>query len=247
VTPTRPLACPACGSDELASVERLTGTCPGRFSLDRHGRVTFTGHADTQVDWDNSTTDGAECLACGWRRRDDDWADQLAPTAPTLVGAGGAATGTNAGTPHPNRERANQEPNVTLSVYVPYVGTLEWIDPGSGIVGSKLDNEPDRIVIDYEANRHGAVNIRTFADRVAHAADRHITRYPTIARAVVDADQLLWVGTFDPNTGVVDLGNSEPLESWLVEAAGREITDLDAELRTTSPVRPPHPTRDGQP
>jgi hypothetical protein len=133
----------------------------------------------------------------------------------------------------------------TLSVYVPQVGALPWVDPGSGIVGSSLDGIPDKLLIDYEGNRHHAVNLVTLADRLAQAAGRHLTRYPTVARAVVDADRLLWVGTFDPSTGRVELGNSEPLEAWLAEAAGQERIDLDAELRTSSPVQPPSPMREG--
>jgi hypothetical protein len=134
---------------------------------------------------------------------------------------------------------------VIVSVYVPQVGHLEWIDAGSGIVGSEQAGERGLVVIDFEGNRYHAENIRTLGDRIAHAAGRHVTRYPTVARAVVDADKLLWVGTFDTDTGVVELGNSEAVECWLAEATGREVADLDAELRTSSPLRPPRPQRDG--
>jgi hypothetical protein len=74
----QPLACPSCGSEDLASVERLTGTCPGRFVCQVDGRVRFIDAGVTDVDWDSSTPDGVECGACGWRDRGDDWADRLA-------------------------------------------------------------------------------------------------------------------------------------------------------------------------
>jgi hypothetical protein len=42
--------------------------------------------------------------------------------------------------------------------------------------------------------------IRTYADRVRHAAGWHLTRGATAKRLLVDADDLLVVGSFDTKT-----------------------------------------------
>ena len=70
-----------------------------------------------------------------------------------------------------------------LTVYVPARPALHIRD-GSGIVGSPGD-EGGRVRIDYEGNIYGSPALRTYATRVFHAAGRHLTRYPTIARAWV--------------------------------------------------------------
>lgn len=70
------------------------------------------------------------------------------------------------------------------------VGTpaREWFDrPG---------NDDQDIIIDYEGNKYGAANMVTFADRAAHAADRHAQHYPTVARLAVPPSHLIVVGTF---------------------------------------------------
>jgi hypothetical protein len=74
----------------------------------------------------------------------------------------------------------------------------------------------------------------TYADRVLHAADRHLTGYPTSNRLLADPDDLLLVGTFDPHTGVVQPSNSEALEAWLADEHGA-IPDLGTQTRPTFP------------
>ena len=103
---------------------------------------------------------------------------------------------------------------MNLTVYVPSVdGPLDaLIDRGSGIVGSP-DASPDHVRIDFEGNRYGAANIITFADKVAHAAGRHETHYPTVARAFVPREHLIAVGQFDGDR--VEVGDSEALTDWL--------------------------------
>ena len=65
-----------------------------------------------------------------------------------------------------------------------------WARPvkGSGIVGS-----PTRdgliIQVDYEGNLYHAANLRTFWERLFHAAGRHVTGYPTVAREYLAAGQ----------------------------------------------------------
>jgi hypothetical protein len=72
----------------------------------------------------------------------------------------------------------------------------------------------------------------TYADRLAHAADRHLTGYPTSNRLLADPDDLLPVGTFDTHTGVIHPSNTEALEAWLADEQGA-IPDLEAQTRPT--------------
>ena len=86
---------------------------------------------------------------------------------------------------------------------------------GSGIVGS-----PDGIGIriDYEGNHNGACNIKTWEDKVFHAAGRHVSRYPTIARSVADAGQLIEIGSFRCEDNwmnpVYEITNQAALDAW---------------------------------
>ena len=124
-----------------------------------------------------------------------------------------------------------------LNVYVPTIDAL-GIDPGSGIVGSiqpaTVGNDPDMLVIDYEGNRYGTVNIVTYADRIAYAAGRHTRNYPTVARQWLSpsstAESVLQVGEFDTTTGVVTLSEPIFVMSWCTLTAEQ----LPAELLTTS-------------
>jgi hypothetical protein len=76
---------------------------------------------------------------------------------------------------HPNPEAAGER---FMRVYVPREGTAARaaIAEQSGVVGSLVAD--DRVLLDYEANMHGAVNIQTFADKIHHAAERHASSYP---------------------------------------------------------------------
>jgi hypothetical protein len=123
-----------------------------------------------------------------------------------------------------------------LNVYVPKLAALTAIPPGAGIVGTPHADHSDKVRIDYEDCRAGAVNIQTYADRIARAADRHLSGYSTSRRALVDADDLLLVGTFDTHTGVIRPSNSEALEAWLADEDGA-IPDLETQTRSTLPPR----------
>jgi hypothetical protein len=58
---------------------------------------------------------------------------------------------------------------------------------GSGIVGSPTRD--GLIKVDYEGNLYHAENLRTFWERLFHAAGRHVTGYPTVAREYAAAGQ----------------------------------------------------------
>jgi hypothetical protein len=109
-------------------------------------------------------------------------------------------------------------------------------DPPLGIVaasGVVCQTLPagERTSVWYEGNLHGAANIVTYADRVYHAADRMLRRYPTAAMAALRSEHLLVIGTFDTHTGTVTLdgdGERRLLAGWLgVEQVA------DTELATT--------------
>jgi hypothetical protein len=101
-----------------------------------------------------------------------------------------------------------------IGVYVPAPGLLTEIDRGSGIVGSR--QAEDEWLIDYEGNRYGYANVKTFADRVARAYDRHESRYPTVARMLVHRRSLVRIGSYDPKgRAVVVVGPHQPLADWL--------------------------------
>lgn len=121
-----------------------------------------------------------------------------------------------------------------LNVYVPKLAALATIQPGAGIIGSPRVDHPGKLLIDYEDNHASTVNIRSYADRLARAADRHLSGYPTSNRLLVDADELLLAGTFDTHTSVVHPSNSEALEAWLADEQGA-IPDLETQTRPTFP------------
>lgn len=146
--------------------------------------------------------------------------------------------------------------NSPAAVYVPApdAGIRAVIDDGSGIVGTPFAewwsarygatdvHVPDRrTLIDYEGNRFGAHNMRTFADRVRHAHGRHVTGYPTVARASVRPAELVAVGTFYPEWRRVDVENAEQLvalSKWLALWSGDTFDSdkLHEELRCTDRV-----------
>lgn len=124
----------------------------------------------------------------------------------------------------------------TFDVYVP-AGSSSWCLPRSGIVGSL---EGGRLLLDYEGARYGQASIRTYADKLHHAAGRHDTRYPTAARVWIDPKDATLVGSYH-----YDYGRFEPAGGWeLVQVAkwldaydGDRITiDLAPEFRLSGPA-----------
>ena len=87
--------------------------------------------------------------------------------------------------------------SLPLRVYVPREGTSARaaIAEHSGVVGTPIKG--GRVLLDFEANMYGAVNIQTFADAVHHAAGRHTEGYPTRARAEVDGAEVVEVGSYN--------------------------------------------------
>jgi hypothetical protein len=108
---------------------------------------------------------------------------------------------------------------VILTVYVP-AGPGLPIRDGSGIVGSPVA-EGARLRIDNEGNVYASPALRTYATRVFHAAGRHLTRYPTVARAWVAPEALRAVGTWNHHTRHLSLSDEAAVAAWLGRSDGR--------------------------
>lgn len=86
----------------------------------------------------------------------------------------------------------------TLTVYIPRSGALStlFLAPGSALVADpEKEYLPGQIVCYYEGNIHGAVNLRTFADKALCAAGRLAKKYPTSALAAFPVEDLVEVGS----------------------------------------------------
>jgi hypothetical protein len=119
-----------------------------------------------------------------------------------------------------------------LTVYVPKLAALPTIQPGAGIIGSQAVDHPGKLLIDYEDSRPDTQHLR-FADRVLHAADRHLTGYPTASRLFADPDDLLVVGTSTAAAAWSRSATAKRWKAWLAEAHNGTIPDLDTETHTT--------------
>jgi hypothetical protein len=105
----------------------------------------------------------------------------------------------------------------SYTLYVPAAAALPTgrrILPGSAIVGETLGDNT-RILIHYEGNAYGAVNLNVFADKADTAAGRLATLYPTVACAILSADELREAGSFDPFLGVVTVFDADALANWM--------------------------------
>lgn len=104
-----------------------------------------------------------------------------------------------------------------FTIYVPMVGSSieRMLDLGAGIVG-RQDPEGDRVHVHYE-NPGISGNVRTWADRCYHAADRMATDCPTHKTFWPRADELLVVGYFhlDGRQSTIEIADSEKVGAWL--------------------------------
>lgn len=105
-----------------------------------------------------------------------------------------------------------------VNVYVPKPGALSLNDvhPGSALVGTPHPN--GRVTVDFEGNLYGAVNLGTYEERLLHAADRHRTSYPTVARRYVPEDDVILVGTYDTDTKQLVHDDSPAFWEWRGDA-----------------------------
>lgn len=111
---------------------------------------------------------------------------------------------------------------------------LATVAPRSAIVGTGRDPEPgllpEMIVVYYEGNLYGAVNMVTFADRAMFAYWRLRDHYPTVAMMAVPRSQVVQAATLYPEHGRVEVKSAAQqvrLTRWL----GLAIEDSDALAR----------------
>lgn len=96
--------------------------------------------------------------------------------------------------------------------------SLRYIRPGSGIVL----REREHAILDFEGNLYGAENLRTYRERLMHAAGRARDNYPTVARTFLDSvEDLVFVGTYDTDTWTAVFSTNsdaaEALRRWVPE------------------------------
>jgi hypothetical protein len=90
-----------------------------------------------------------------------------------------------------------------------------FVAPKSAIIGAWYGGT--EIEIYYE----GAIHQQnmTFEEKCLHAADRFVTRYPTIARAILPANQLKQIGTYsfndDGTERQVEITDSVSFMKWI--------------------------------
>jgi hypothetical protein len=94
-------------------------------------------------------------------------------------------------------------------LYVPVGGysATAGIARGSAIVGELRAGA--EVEVYFEGAIFGQENMRTLADRAAHAAGRMLERYATTAARIVPRDALLAVGIFDFHEGRIRLTGSD--------------------------------------
>lgn len=100
---------------------------------------------------------------------------------------------------------------------------LRMIAPKSGIVG--IDAMDVFKHIYFEGNLYDASNMRLYTERLKVAAGRLRDRYPTVAQMMVDADDVIVVGSFNTDGWTIEaVTDPKALEAW----AGPEALDIEA-------------------
>jgi hypothetical protein len=99
-----------------------------------------------------------------------------------------------------------------LQVLVPKPGSAasHFIARGSGIVA--IAGTSPTVTVDYEGNIYNAENLRDYTQRVQHAADRLLTRYPTTARGPFPRHTFDVVGTY--RGGVLVIIDPARVRDW---------------------------------
>jgi hypothetical protein len=111
-----------------------------------------------------------------------------------------------------------------LTLYVPATEETFGIKPGSAIVGTLHvpgNHGPERLTVDFEGGVHNPAYFSNFANRVLHAAGRHVQRYPTVARMSLEAEHLRPVASYDADSWtIVDLYDEPALMAWVAQWRG---------------------------
>lgn len=77
------MCCPACRSNQLATIERLvgSGSLHAVIRLPDGSVHIHWGDTPTVVHWPSSTTAGVSCRDCGWAYEGADWPTHLTPAS----------------------------------------------------------------------------------------------------------------------------------------------------------------------
>lgn len=98
-----------------------------------------------------------------------------------------------------------------LVIFVPASAEVKAVvRPGSAIVGRRGDD--GQVLIYFEGDIYG--HMKGFDEMLLHAADRLVTRYPTVARAVVGASELAEVGYYDYGAFSAEITDQSALDAW---------------------------------
>jgi len=103
-----------------------------------------------------------------------------------------------------------------LTIYVPVGPITSIIDPGSAVVGRPGNGS--RTTVYYESGRHYEEHDRTFDSLLLHAASRLVTKYPTIALASLQDDELIPVGTYDYASKTHTITDPTTFNAWRAHA-----------------------------
>ena len=126
--------------------------------------------------------------------------------------------------PDYHERRKMMRPDFVLGIYVPVDGrSTAIIAPRSAVVGlpNGGDDEDDWTEVYYEGFLNGPYQ---YGDRDARglweagvgiAADRMVTRYPTIATAHLPSPTLKFVGLFGVAENKIAVDNEDALNTWL--------------------------------
>jgi len=107
-----------------------------------------------------------------------------------------------------------------LDVYVPAPGSpaADHIRHASAILSDPRRTRDGRVLIYFEGNLNGATNLTWYRERLACAAGRLVTSYPTVAQARIPANQLHLVARYDAARYVLtDVLNQIALEAYAME------------------------------
>jgi hypothetical protein len=95
------------------------------------------------------------------------------------------------------------------------------------------DGEEALIQLYYEGNVHGAINLKRFHQRLANAAGRLLTRYPTIATVMARRADVILVATYEADTAsIASVIDGPTLAGW----AGEPLADIVGERRPVGPI-----------
>jgi hypothetical protein len=104
-----------------------------------------------------------------------------------------------------------------LNVVIPRPGSNASvrIRQAAGIV---MYERNGALLIDYEGNLYDAENLRTYEQRLMHAAGRAKDQYPTVARSMVhDPSEFIIVGEYDTDTWSATLAPRKEVGEALAE------------------------------